>query len=625
MRTQQTFTDDFDDIYAYYNETEKGKELLRIEGISRDFLDIGAMSKSYFTRRTSDITADANSNSNEDINQNNYLSEIAKGITKLDGYFLLFHYTKKRFGCKRADEVTKAVIRGDVYFHDATKIQIPYCFAYSTSRIMLDGRPYGQLRSLPPKRADSFMAQVIETTMDLSQEYAGAIAPSDMLINYAFYAKNENLTDKQIENDLQKFVHVMNNKFRISSESPFTNISIFDNINLAELTKTMIYPDGSKPDIDYIMRVQKIFCEWFSKGDPSSGLPYRFPVVTINMSRDDNRNIIDKEFLDWVSRINLEKGCFNIYVNDGNKIASCCRLINNVKQMRSYRGDSYGNGGLNLGSHRVVTLNLPRIALKANRDLDKFYMTLQTNLDLCRDLLLVHREEILRRRVELGFLKFYKPLGWFNLDHMFSTIGIIGCFEMAQLMGTDIRTPEGSKFVADVLHYIENFALSCSEETNHPYNVEEIPGESVSVKLCEKDKVIFGEENVPYRLYSNQYIPLIAEASMPDRIELTGKFMDILSGGGIIHLNVREKITDPDVMKRLIEYAVNAGISHMAINYGFGRCENGHTTVCGNSDKCPECGAQIATWITRVIGYFSKVNNWAKTRREYDFPSRVFS
>ena len=118
MRTQQTFTEDFDDIYAYYNDTEKGKELLRLEGISRDYLDIGIMSKNYFTKHIPDFSTDANANANEGISQNNYSSEIVKGVSKLDGLFLLFHYAKKRFGRSRATELVKAIIRGDVYFHD---------------------------------------------------------------------------------------------------------------------------------------------------------------------------------------------------------------------------------------------------------------------------------------------------------------------------------------------------------------------------------------------------------------------------------------------------------------------------------------------------------------------------
>lgn len=624
MRVQTTFDPDFEELYNYYNVTEKGKALLDIEGISRNALDIGVMSKKYFTNNVSDISLDANSNSNDEISHNNYSAEIVKGLSKLNSYYLLHEYSKKRFGLERANELLKAIFNSSVYFHDASSTQIPYCMAYSTSFIMNEGRKYGQLHSLPPKRAHSFVAQIIETTMDLSQNFAGAIAISDLIINLCYYTKKENLSDYQIINLLQGFVHVMSNKFRVGGQSPFTNISIFDRPNLEKLFEHYSYPDGSNVDYDYVIRIQKLFAEWFAKGDPVSGMPYRFPICTINLACNENKEILDQEFLDWVSRINIKNGTFNIYVNSGNKIASCCRLVNDKSRMEA-RGDSFGNGGLNLGSHRVVTINLPRVALKANNNTEKFFADLTKQLEICRDLLLVHREEILQRRIDQGFLQFFKPLSWFTIKRLFSTIGIIGIHECCYFMGLDIRTEEGTRFAEEVLTFIEDFAIKTSEETGHSFNVEEIPGESVASKLVEKDKVLFGEDKIPFKLYSNQYIPLIMDVPLPERICLTGKFQDILSGGGILHLNVKDRIEDPVTMKHLIEYSVKQGVSHMAVNYSFGECEDGHVTVCGNSETCIICGKKIISHVTRIVGYFTKTSSWGKSRREYEFPRRVFS
>ena len=624
MRTTQTFSEDFNDLYNSYNETESRKALLSIEGISRDSLDIGVMSRKYFTEHLSDISLDANSNSNDELSQNNYASEIVKGLSKLNSYYLLYHYSKGKFGQDRATQLVTSILDGDIYFHDASSVQIPYCMAYSTSFIMSEGRKYGQLWSLPPKRANSFLAQVTETTMDLSQSFAGAIAISDIIVNFCYYSKKENLDDNTIINLFQQFIHVMNNKFRVGGQSPFTNISIFDMPNLTKVFQHSVYPDGSKPDFEYIMRIQKLFAEWFAKGDPVSGLPYRFPIVTINISCDENKNILDDEFLDWVSTVNLPKGTFNIYVNSGEKIASCCRLVNDQARM-SARVDSFGNGGLNLGSHRVVTVNLPRIAKLSRNNKETFFDLLETRLEECRDLLQVHREEILKRRVDQGFLMFYKPLNWFSLSRMFSTIGIIGIYEMCEFMGMDISQDDGQAFVLETLNFIEDFAIATSRQTGNSFNVEEIPGESVATKFVQKDKLMFGDGEIPFELYSNQYIPLIQDVDLPNRIKITGKFQDVLSGGGILHLNVSDRITDPSIMKKLILYSVKHGVSHLAVNYGFGICKNGHTTICGNSDTCSVCNSSMISHLTRIVGYFTKTDSWSTVRRKYEFPRRVFS
>ena len=98
-----------------------------------------------------------------------------------------------------------------------------------------------------------------------------------------------------------------------------------------------------------------------------------------------------------------------------------------------------------------------------------------------------------------------------------------------------------------------------------------------------------------------------------------------MSGGGILHLNVKDRIEDPVTMKHLIEYSVKQGVSHMAVNYSFGECEDGHVTVCGNSETCIICGKKIISHVTRIVGYFTKTSSWGKSRREYEFPRRVFS
>jgi ribonucleoside-triphosphate reductase len=626
MRIETTFSNEFDEWYNKIMKANLGPEFLDIEGISRRCIDVGLMSHSYFTKNFTDETIDSNANTGESISPNNYGSEIVKGVQKLEGFYLLHRYASRRYGLEKANRLLNAIVRGDLYFHDSSGpgIQEVYCTSVSTYPIMTEGRKYGPLHSLPPKRADSFIAQCIEFTMDLSQQFAGAVALGDLFINYAYYSRKENLSDKIILNDFQKFVHVVNNTFRVSEQSPFSNLSIFDIPNLEKVFGDYKYPDGSSPDFEYIMNIQKLFCEWFSHGDPKSGFPYRFPIITMNLLCDKDKNILDTDFLDFISKVNLEKACFNIYINSGEKIASCCRMINDKKRMQ-FKVDTFGNGGMNVGSVRVVTINPVRIAIKSNGDQTIFFQKLQQQLENARDLLIVHREDIIKRRIDAGFLKFFKPLNWLNLKRYFSTFGIVGIYEMNKTMGYDITSEDGIKFTAEVLKYIEDFAIKSSNELGFSFNVEEIPAESAASKLAQKDRLLFGKNKIPFELYSNQYVPLIEQASIPERIITTGKFMEILSGGGILHLNIAEQIKDPEVMKHLIEYSVKHGVSHLAVNYGFGQCKNRHTTICGNNPKCSICGSKIDTYVTRIVGYQARVSNFSKVRREYEFPRRVFN
>lgn len=640
MFMKLTFSETFDAWYDRFMSTKDGRLLLMMEGIHPTQLDVGNMSHKYFTDEACNFTVDNNANTNEEHSYNNYFAEITKGLHKIEGYYLLHRYAEKRYGTSCADSLMTAIVKGDLYFHDPTKIQIPYCYAYSSLNIMLEGRPYGQLHSCPPQRSDSFMAEVIETTMDLSQEFAGAIAIGDLIVNFCYYLKKEgygfimprtnkitfeDYEVKYITNQFQKFVHVMNNKFRLAGESPFTNISIFDRGKLHALFDGYVYPDGSEVDYDYVLAVQEIFMEFFSKGDPQTGFPYRFPVVTVNFDKDENNEPVDKEFAMRVAHYNRPKGCFNIYCTDGTKVASCCRLVNDFERMEA-KQDSFGNGGLNIGSHRVVTINLPRIAIQVQDSQDKEYMffkMLEYRLDMAKDLLLVHREEILKRRVDRGFLKFFdsNQVGWFDLDGMFSTFGINGVYEMAVYMGYDVTTPEGEAFIAKVLKFIEDYAKDCFKTTGHSFNVEEIPAENTGTKLAAKDKLLYG---TVCSLYSNQFIPLMADVPISKRLTIEGKYMAILSGGAITHINVLSQIDTDEKMYKLMLLAMRKGVEHFAVNYGFCECEDHHVCIGGNSmDVCPICGKLIADYYTRVVGFFTKVSKWSPNRKE-EFKKRQF-
>lgn len=631
---KMSFSEDFSNFYNKFTSTEKGKQLLKIEGIDRDSLDVPHMSRKYFTTdNIADISIDANANANSSnsFNYNNYTSEIVKSQHKLEGYYLLYREIQKEYGTERADDLLNKVFSGDLYFHDSSSIQVPYCFSASTSRLMFEGRTWGQLRSKPPKRLDSFVAQVIETAMDMSQHQAGALALADFLVNISWYTgKDKSITDVMIKQELQKFVHVINNGFRVSSQSPFTNISVFCKNNIRILFEGHVFPDFTKPNIDEVMRVQKIFVEFMAKGDPYSKQPYRFPVVTATTIIDDSFPI-DEEFIDFISENNIELGFMNIYSARGiGKIASCCRLINDLQLLG---GDSFGNGGVSVGSGRVVTLNLPRIALyvKKNKLEDhEVFDILEDFLEDTHDLLLAHRR-ILHKRADAGFLPFVKPLNYINIDkHLFSTVGINGVYEMMHfLFDGDVFDENGNikrevvDKQKDVLSFIHDTTKEWQLVENLPYNVEQVPAESLAPKNAMKDFIVFGNMQ-PFEMYSNQFVPLEINYDLFDKIKLEGEFYKELSGGGITHLNVGSKIKSKEDMKKLIMFAIENGNDHFAINYSFNTCEENHVSVGTNINEiCPICSSKIISRLTRVIGYFTEVNAWNRVRKD-QYKNRTF-
>lgn len=630
LRPSLHFDSGFVDLYNEYCDTERGRKLLKISGISREQLDVPTMAKNYFASHTGDMSVDPNANVGDSKCPNNFWAEIGKGASKLMAYHLLWTRLKGEHGEERASELIGKTWKGYYYFHDLSGqgVTAPYCFAASTLPLIYQGRPYGQLHSRPPKRANSFMAQAIEYTMDLSQEFMGAIALGDLIVNFAMMCVKDDVkleTDngqKFVENCFQNFVHVVNNKFRTAAQSPFTNISLFDRPQLEGLFKDYEYPDGLRAidHIEYIVVMQELFMKFMMAKDPLSGMPYRFPIATVNITTDAGK-VLDQKFLDVVAKMNVE-GIFNIYITEGiGKVASCCRLLSDVRQMSErQRSDVFGNGGINIGSTRVCTINLARLGMESSGPVEFRSLLKQAVCD-SKDLLLAHRR-LLDELSNTGYLKFFKPLGWISMEMLFSTIGVVGLHEALASFGEDYTLPaeKGVKQAKDILEYIDSQAKKFSEKTGVPFNVEQIPAEGAAVTLANADRVFHKH---PYELYSNQSIPLWVDVDLVTRAVVDGALNRSYSGGGICHLNIGAAVT-PTQMKRLIIFAIEKGLDHFALNPVFSKCVKGHVCI-GRSPTCVKCGADIESEVTRVVGYFTPVEDWASVRREWEFPKRVWN
>lgn len=635
MKIGMSLVKGFEELYERFSSTEQGMKCLKIEGIAPDQLDIGLTSNTFFNEKLADVATDGNSNWAENLSPATYRTFTTNGQMKLLGYHLLWYYAEKRYGKEWADHAISMLWGGDLYFHDAhgIRIQMPYCYAFSLDKIVFEGRPYGTSPNTPPKHRKSFISQVDKLISDMSKQFAGATAPSDFFLWYAWYCKKEGIDPNTKEGrdaiiqDMQGLVCLFNDASRAEGEPPFTNISIYDHIGLNSLFGHIVYPDHTVPDMEYIMSLQRIFCEWFSKGDPITGFPYRFPVVTQNLTTDEHDEFVDEEHARWVAHVNRPLGNFNLHFGKKNKLAMCCRYENDIEDMEM-TPDSFGNGGVNIGSHRVITPNYPRAAIKANGDPDKFIEILDEMFDVCAKLLHIHRIDILQKRIDRSpeYLQYFGKLGWFSLDTMFSTFGVTGIYEAVKYMDYDILDDEGTEFAMDMMAYIKDKCKFYRKKYNCTFNAEEIPGEQACVTLLQKDRVMYEGYNFDCELYSNQYIPLINNADMITRIDLSGRFMKMISGGGIVHANCEAPIDTDGKMYEIMKFAAKSGVPHIAVCYRFGKCADHKATIIGQgTDRCPICGKPIVHTRARVIGYFSDEFNWNPVRQKYDAPNRHYS
>lgn len=323
------------------NLNELTRDILKVHGLDKDNFDFINVIGSLFSDRLNDVSIDDNSNKNEKTIKGT-LMEGSSPLYKALGYDLLYRVIKSLYGKREAKRLTSLMYDFSLGLSDSTNILLPYCWSMDASKLVINGRDFGQLQSLPAKRVSSYISALCETIHQMSSHLAGAIAVGTFFLDIchlSLYKEKISLEElkanpdirKYIENEYQQFVHSVNHLSRNGIESPFTNLSIFDRNKLKTLISNdnmgWYLPTSLDYDqnyiIDYIMELQDIFLKFFDQGDPSaSGRPYRFPVITINVSKKDN-DIVEPEFvLDKCENFDIYR--YNIFTSEGTKISSCC-------------------------------------------------------------------------------------------------------------------------------------------------------------------------------------------------------------------------------------------------------------------------------------------------------------
>ena len=375
MQLNFGYDKEFDELIEQLHKKYPDK-LFDLEGIGKQ-LDFNSHSKEFFKSAgaVADHSIDSNANiDGKDVITFNY--ERTKPFIRLNSMYLLWKYLKKDEGIDYANKVIEAQLSGDIYTNDFWDIARPYCFNYSTYDIATQGLPMiTKIISAPPKHLLAFKSQVEQFLGVASNATLGATGLADLLIVMAWYVDKiyETREDAHVsfiteydiltyvEELLTSLIYTLNQPLYRGNQSPFTNVSIFDKYFLEELLPKYEI-EGRTPKMETVMELQDIFLGVMNI--ELERTPITFPVVTACFSRDDRGNIRDEDFLESVSDYNTQFGFINIYCGKSSTLSSCCRLRSDTNNEYF---NSFGAGSTKIGSLGVVTLNLPRMAVKADR------------------------------------------------------------------------------------------------------------------------------------------------------------------------------------------------------------------------------------------------------------------
>ena len=629
-----SYDKEFDSFMGCLAVDKNYSELATLDGIGKQ-TDMVAFSKKFFGKpdqAAADVSVDSNANV-DDISIIAYEAEVPKPLFRVNAYYLLWKYGKKLFGKKEAEELCLAQFYKDFYINDFHKFATtPYCFNFSCLDVVFSGLPFvNKIKSLPPKHLNSYVNQMIQFVTYASNSVAGAVGLADFLICLSYFYDKEILvgatTDADVKQQIQSFIFSVNQPFRGGHQSAFTNVSLFDDNFLRKMCSEYRFPDGSQPNPETVKKLQIMYMDVMN--ETLNNTPCTFPVTTACFSVDEERNILDTQFLQTVCEKNLQYGWINFYAGSTSTLSSCCRLRSEADHEYF---NTFGAGGTKIGSLSVTTINLPRIAFEAKHEsfmyneegADEIFLhKLETMVAKCAEVNAIKRH-VIKTRIKNGNLPLY-TLGFMDLKKQYSTCGLNGINEAVEILGFDILTKEGQELVDDILNTVNNENKRQERRFGYPHNCEQTPSENSAIKLAEADKILgYHLNGKTYEFYSNQFIPLTVQTDLLNRILLQGKFDHLMTGGAIMHINVAERIDKVEDLMNLIKASVKQGVIYQAVNYVINVCEDGHVSVGHNVEKCNICGKSITDKLTRVVGFLTNTKNWHLKRREHDFPERKF-
>jgi ribonucleoside-triphosphate reductase len=292
------------------------------------------------------------------------------------------------------------------------------------------------------------------------------------------------------------------------------------------------------------------------------------------------------------------------------------------------------------GNIAPVTINLPRIAMKAAGNIEVFFEELDHILGLCTSQLIHRFETIGALKVkDLPFLmgqKLYMGSDKLNENDCIREaikngtlgVGFIGLAEtLIVLTGKHHGESEDSQRLGlQIVGYIKDYCDRMSEEKDLNFVCYATPAEGTSGRFVPKDNEIFGTiERVTDKVfYTNSYhVPVDYKISMFDKIRIEGQYHKLCNAGHISYIELPSSVEkNPEAFETILRYMSECDIGYAGINFPIDECK-----VCGysgliDSEGCPACGSTYIRRIRRITGYLSTEDRFNDAKRA-ELHSRV--
>lgn len=511
-----------------------------------------------------------------------------------------------------SEDFSLAHQRGDMHIHDLdfygktlTCVQIPL------GRLLAEGFDNGHGYIRPPRRPASATALAAIILQSSQNDMHGGQSFAFFDRDIALYV--ENADEEETYQAMEALVYNLNSMHsRAGAQVPFSSINVGTETSEAarKVTRNLILAyeaglgRGENPIFpNIIFRVQEGVN--FNPEDPNYDLfklALRVAAKRLNPTFSFMDSSFNKEWGDQVSYM----GC-------------------RTRVMANRRGPAVTDGRGNLS---FTTINLPRLAIKAERDLQKFYRLLDDIMTLAIRQL-YHRFEV-QAKLKVKDMPFVMGQAlYLNSQELKDcdpirdaivngtlSVGFIGLAEaLTALTGRHHGQDKDAQVLGQeiVAHMRRRIDEAC-EEYDLNFTLLATPAEGLSGRFIAKDRkeygIIPGVTNKEY--YTNSFhIPVSFPISSFDKISLEGVYHKYCNAGHISYVEMASPpVHNPEAMEAIVRHMKDSDMGYAAVNFPVDFCMGCNTLGVINEDACPRCGSTAIRRVRRITGYLSTVDRF---------------
>lgn len=532
-----------------------------------------------------------------------------------------------------SQEVADAHVMGDIHLHGLGYVDRAFSVYQTMSYLKKFGLnlPHSLTVAKPAKHAEVLLAHMVRFGAILQGYVAGTIGWAAVNLSFAPYLSE--MTDREITQFAQMLVYEFSQLTSArGGQAMFTNIHLYWDIPVHVKDLPMIGPGGTFTGKTCGMyeREARQFAwalfDVFKKGD-GRGKPFIFPRPILHLTDGFFEAPEHEAFLRHVCEVAIEKGNPS-FVFDRDVPKAVVIQGHPFPSQKEPPDPTWVNRYFAIHD---VTVNLPRLAYRADGDDDRLFGLLRDAVDLVVAAH-VQKRHFIEKLLSYGDEGPLSMLAMNRDGHPYLRmnlasylIGMVGLNELVHIhRGVPLHESEEALTLGmKVIEAMEDQARRLGQELGMKIILDQSHAETTAHRFARLDLKYFSpasgrfvkghlSQGEIYYTNSTQLSPA-APLSVMNRVEREGRFHPFIKGGAATHLWLGEYQPQVGPFGDMIQRAFRETQSkEIIVAPDFTTCLNCGLTDRGLKVSCSDCGSDEVEQISMITQYFSRVSGWNK-------------